>query len=185
MLIRLVLMLTTLPPISSPSDSNPTRAHATFDDLVGSYRMPPPGPDFYRARRQLWLTPRADRSLNISTPEAISTSRASLEDVLRKPEAVYSDSCWKRGIGRVWKGLSKGEHLKHRLPLSVIVRPAPSKNRWQSFNSPKIKVVHASWVRDDTWPAGLRAPEPDDELPDELLNEPMVLEHKDGTNPLS
>lgn len=29
----------------------------------------------------------------------------------------------------------------------------------------KIKIIHAAWLRDRTWPAGAVAPEPDDVLP--------------------
>jgi hypothetical protein len=30
----------------------------------------------------------------------------------------------------------------------------------------QIKIIHAAWLRDQTWPAGAIAPEPDDEMPD-------------------
>jgi len=36
--------------------------------------------------------------------------------------------------------------------------------------------VQASWVQDDIWPADLQAPESDDELLEELLSEPVVLQ---------
>lgn len=104
----------------SPSSSSATPCN-TFDDLVASYQMPPPGPEFFWARRQLWLTPRSDRTRN-PRPSQVSTALKKLDDLLRDPEAIYSDSCWKNGIERVWKGLSKGERLKHRLPMSLAVR---------------------------------------------------------------
>lgn len=31
----------------------------------------------------------------------------------------------------------------------------------------KIKIVHAAWLRDDTWPSGALAPESDDILLDD------------------
>jgi hypothetical protein len=39
----------------------------------------------------------------------------------------------------------------------------------------KIKIVHAAWLRDDTWPPGGVAPEPDDEAPD---SDEMILDNK-------
>ncbi|KAF5363420.1 hypothetical protein D9756_000385 [Leucocoprinus leucothites] len=146
--------------------SSDVTAHATFDDLVASYRMPPPGPNYFRARRQLWLTPRSDRGQKIKQ-SPVSSAQKRLVEILQAPEAVYSDSCWRNGIEKAWKGLSKGERLRHRLPLSLT-----------------IKVLQASWIRDDTWPAGMRAPESDDEVPEEPSPEPMVLERIDITKPI-
>lgn len=164
--------------LESTVQSSGATAYTTFDDLVASYRMPPPGPEYYRARRQLWLTPRPDKSRNTSRSQHVSTSRTKLEKTLQTPGAVYSDSSWRSGIEKVWKGLSRGECLKYRLPLSLIVCPLSllSADANESSFFIKIKVVHASWVRDETWPMGMQAPEPDDELPDDHLPEPMVLE---------
>lgn len=136
--------------------------HPGFDDRLAEHPMPPPGLDFYNARRQLWLTPRPGRSHHLSPPPS---PRADLEDLLRAEEALYTDSRWNKGIGKVWARLSKGAHLKYRLPLELVVC-FRSKNRYSSLNAAQIKIVHASWVRDDTWPIGMQAPEPDDELPD-------------------
>ncbi|KAF9453030.1 hypothetical protein P691DRAFT_802410 [Macrolepiota fuliginosa MF-IS2] len=159
---------TILPPVTTVSKPIPltqdVTTHTTFDDLVASHRMPPPGPDYYRARRQLWLSPQQDGSRSTSHSQYTSTSHEKLKKTLQTPGVVYSDSCWRNGIEKVWKGLSKGERLKGRLPLNLI-----------------IKVVHASWVRDKTWPAGMQAPEPDDEIPDDLPLEPMVLERIGGS----
>jgi len=41
----------------------------------------------------------------------------------------------------------------------------------------QIKVVQASWVQDGIWPADLQAPESDNELLEELLSEPAVLQN--------
>ncbi|KAF7775927.1 hypothetical protein Agabi119p4_4320 [Agaricus bisporus var. burnettii] len=116
-----------------------------LDDRLAEHPMPPAGPDFYNARRQLWLTPPQGRSHIISPTPSFS---ADLEDLLQADEALHANSCWNKGIGRVWARLSKGVRLKNRLPLGFV-----------------IKIVHASWVRNDTWPRGMRAPESDDELP--------------------
>ncbi|KXN89592.1 hypothetical protein AN958_05459 [Leucoagaricus sp. SymC.cos] len=152
-----------LPSTSSsipPPDSTP---YNTFDDLVALYRMPPPGPDYFRARRQLWLTSRSDRPRKSSQHHETITHKK-LVEVLQTPDAVYSDACWKNGIEKAWRGLSKGERLRHRLALNLT-----------------IKILHASWVRDETWPAGMRAPEPDDELPEGVVLEPMILERINTT----
>jgi hypothetical protein len=119
-----------LPSTSTPTSSSESAAFTTFDDLVASYRMPPPGPDYFRARRQLWLTPRSDR-VRKSSQSHTSTIQNKMLEVLQAPDAVCSDYCWKSGIEKVWKGLSKGERLKHRLPLSLAVCYPSAINRHQ------------------------------------------------------
>ncbi|KAF9464380.1 hypothetical protein BDZ94DRAFT_1161945 [Collybia nuda] len=125
--------------LSSPS--------ATFDSILATAKLPPPGPDYYVARRALWLTPRCPATPRSPEP---STSRKRLEKILSSPNAVESEAAWKNGIEDVWKGLSGGGRLKRRLPMSLI-----------------IKVTHAAWIRDQTWPMGAVAPEPDDILFDD------------------
>ncbi|KAJ7094596.1 hypothetical protein B0H15DRAFT_830141 [Mycena belliarum] len=106
--------------------------------------QPVDGPDFYNARRARWLTP----TVPPRTPEP-SSSRRKLEQVLSTPDAVSSDDVWFGSVEKIWKGLGAGGRLKRRLPMSLV-----------------IKIVHSAWLRDQTWPQGAVAPEPDDELPD-------------------
>ncbi|KAJ3722402.1 hypothetical protein C8R42DRAFT_554645, partial [Lentinula raphanica] len=106
--------------------------------------LPPPGPSYYVARRALWLRcpPDTNATARESSP---SVSRNKLENLLSTPAAIYDDEIWESGIHKVWKGLSAGASLKRRLPLNLV-----------------IKIIHCAWVRDETWPAGAVAPEPDD-----------------------
>ncbi|TFK43721.1 hypothetical protein BDQ12DRAFT_718914 [Crucibulum laeve] len=134
------------PPQSPPIDPSPPES---FDQLLASAHMPPPGPEYYAARRRLWLTPQHKPPPTQPPPEP-SSSRQRLEKVLSKSDAVYSDAAWKSSIETVWKGLSSGGRLKRRLPLRLI-----------------MKVIHAAWIRDNTWPVGMEAPDPDDILPDD------------------
>jgi len=103
-------------PLSSATPTD-IAAHATFDDLVASSEMPPPGFDYFRARRGLWLTPRSSEARRTSK----SSAHEQLEEILQTPGAILSDSCWKNGIQKVWDGLSKGARLKHGLPLGLAV----------------------------------------------------------------
>jgi hypothetical protein len=91
-----------------------------LDDRLAEQPMPPPGPDFYNARRQLWLAPRPGGSQPFSS---LPAPRADLEGLLRTEEALYTDSRWNKGIGKVWTRLSKGAHLKYRLPMDLVVCP--------------------------------------------------------------
>ncbi|RDB22551.1 hypothetical protein Hypma_010013 [Hypsizygus marmoreus] len=127
----------------------------TFDDILAAADLPPPGPEFYAARRKLWLTPRSDVQPRAS-PQGQSTSRQRLEQLLSTPNAVQNDYVWNNGVEKVYKNLSAGGRLKRRLPMALI-----------------IKILHAAWLRDDTWPVGAVAPEPDDALPDEQLTPPV------------
>lgn len=102
-----------------PSTSIPKDivAYTTFDDLVASLQMLPPGFEYFRARRGLWLTPRSSKT----SKSDISSAHEQLVEILRTPEAVFNDSCWRNGIEKVWNGLSKGARLKHGLPLDLAV----------------------------------------------------------------
>jgi len=73
-------------------------APRTFQSLLTSATLPPPGPEYFAARRALWITPTAASRLT-----------------LQKPGSEVSDT------------------------VLVPLRTA-------------IKIVHAGWRRDGTWP---------------------------------
>ncbi|KAJ7498741.1 hypothetical protein FB451DRAFT_1014494 [Mycena latifolia] len=105
---------------------------------------PTDGPDYYIQRRARWLTPTVP-----PRPPEPSSSRRKLEQVLSSPDALTSDDVWFGSVEKIWKGLGAGGRLKRRLPMKLV-----------------IKIIHSAWLRDQTWPAGTAAPEPDDELLD-------------------
>lgn len=80
--------------------------------------LPPPGPEYYETRRVLWLTARN----GAPRPRSPSSSRAKLEDLLSRPDAVTSETVWEAGVKSVWKGLLNGGKLRRTLPLWVVVR---------------------------------------------------------------
>ena len=83
--------------------------------------MPPPGPEYYEARRALWLT--APPSIPCQPyPPSPSTSRAKLEVLLNQESKADDDSVWNSGLRSVWKGLVGGGRLRRRLPLAMVVR---------------------------------------------------------------
>ncbi|KIM46382.1 hypothetical protein M413DRAFT_24115 [Hebeloma cylindrosporum] len=121
----------------------------SFDQILQAASLPEPGPDYYAARRRIWLTP----TRAIPPPPPASSSRQRLENLFNSngPSIVYSHEAWRNGLEKVWKGLSSGVRLKYKLPLNIV-----------------IKIIHASWVRDKVWPVGMQAPESDEEQqPDE------------------
>ncbi|KAF8165531.1 hypothetical protein B0H34DRAFT_671350 [Crassisporium funariophilum] len=132
-------------------DHPQAKSNLSFDKILQSSSLPDPGPDFYAARRRLWLTPRI-----IPVPPPPSSSRQKLEDLLSQPGAIRNQEVWHSGIEKVWKGLSSGGKLKHRLSLNII----------PVHISTKIKIIHAAWLRDRTWPVGMEAPDTDEEEPD-------------------
>ncbi|KAF7352644.1 hypothetical protein MVEN_01230100 [Mycena venus] len=107
-----------------------------------SSSSPLSGPEFYNARRAQWLTPTGP-----PRPPEPSSSRRKLEQVLSAPDALTNDDVWFGSVEKIWKGLGAGGRLKRRLPMRLV-----------------IKIIHSAWLRDQTWPAGAMAPEPDDEL---------------------
>ncbi|KAK7470459.1 hypothetical protein VKT23_001884 [Stygiomarasmius scandens] len=120
---------------------------SSFEQLQSSALQDvPPGPEYYAARRALWLSNNPASRPSSTKP---STSHQKLENLLNTPDAIYNDQVWAGGVRKVWSGLSGGSTLKKPLPMNLV-----------------IKIIHAAWVRDDTWPAGAIAPEPDDMLPE-------------------
>ncbi|KAJ7068458.1 hypothetical protein C8F01DRAFT_1118253 [Mycena amicta] len=101
------------------------------------------GVDLYNARRARWLTPPSPSEPRPADSDSLSLSRRRLEQVLNGP---LTDEVWFGNIQKIWKGLAVGGRLKKRLPMRLVV-----------------KLVHAAWIRDNTWPAGAIVPE-DDEL---------------------
>ena len=83
--------------------------------------LPPPGPAHYAARRARWLAAPDTHTPPRRTPP----SHARLQRLLSQPDP-HSDPVWNRGIDQVWNGLSKGNRLKHRLPMSLVVRAPPT-----------------------------------------------------------
>lgn len=95
-----------------------------FERLVEIHKddMPPPGLDYFERQRALWYTPPS----NPPSPPSPSPSRVKLEALLGQPGAVESEEVWKAGLKNVWKGLVGGNQLRKRLPLTIVVRLAPS-----------------------------------------------------------
>ncbi|KAJ3932531.1 MAG: hypothetical protein NXY57DRAFT_894009 [Lentinula lateritia] len=135
---------------------DPLSSQNSFQHILEASELPPPGPLYYAARRALWL-----KSPDNNTPRQISpsASRHKLENLLDTSDAIYSDAVWEGGIHKVWKGLSGGASLKRRLPMNLV-----------------IKIVHCAWVRDETWPTGGVAPEPDDMVTEEAQPPPVMPE---------
>ena len=92
---------------------------STLDDILAKSKLPPPGPDYYAMRRQLWLSPRCAVE---APPLEPSASRQRLEKLLAPPDAAQSEEVWKSGVEKVWQGLNAGGKLKRRLPMALIVR---------------------------------------------------------------
>ncbi|KAH9077258.1 hypothetical protein EDB83DRAFT_2349081 [Lactarius deliciosus] len=86
-----------------------TKPLATFQALLATADLPSPGPDYFAARRALWITPTAASRLD-------QTTSASL---IKRDGASESSEIWEDRL----------------LPLRAV-----------------IKIVHAGWRRDGTWP---------------------------------
>ncbi|TFK22349.1 hypothetical protein FA15DRAFT_671648 [Coprinopsis marcescibilis] len=131
---------------STANDSNSsatTAPRSRFDELLAKSDLPPPGPALYAARRQLWLSPGWERARQ---PKPQSSSRQKLELVLNQPNLLHNQEAWKK-VDRVWRNLSNGSRLNEGLPMNQIIR-----------------IVHAAWIRDGLWPAGLIVLASDDEV---------------------
>ncbi|KAH0839936.1 hypothetical protein J3R83DRAFT_890 [Lanmaoa asiatica] len=120
-----------------------------------AHQLPPPGPVHYAARRARWLA-----SPDSPPPLRTPPSHARLQRLLNHPDP-HSDPVWNRGIDQVWKGLIKGNRLKHRLPMSLV-----------------IKIIHAAWRRDpETWPEGAVVPDSDESRTVTSATSPVLPGH--------
>ena len=90
----------------------------SFDKILQSSSLPGPGPDFYDARRRLWLTP-SPRVKPATDPP--SSSRQKLEFLLNQPDAIHNQDLWHHSLEKIWDGFSSGGRLKYRLPMKLIV----------------------------------------------------------------
>ncbi|KAK0230991.1 hypothetical protein IW262DRAFT_1453914 [Armillaria fumosa] len=126
--------------------------NSRWDATLAVADLPPPGPSYYAARRALWLTPPSNLNQTRANKEPLAVAQQKkLTDLVNDPSKAQTESGWNEGIRLVWEGLSSGRKLTISMPLSLI-----------------IKITHAAWIRDNTWPSGAMAPGPDDELPIEI-----------------
>ncbi|KAI1786701.1 hypothetical protein LXA43DRAFT_975674 [Ganoderma leucocontextum] len=115
-----------------------------FEERLATAGLPPPGADHFAARRALWWMPGSSPPC----PTEPNPSRRRLEALLAKPGALEDDEVWGAGVDRVWRGVTGGAKLKHRLPLALVIR-----------------ILQAGWIHEGTWPKGAVAPESDDDAP--------------------
>ena len=95
----------------------------SFDQILQQASLPEPGPDYYAARRRIWLTP----TRVLPPPPPASSSRQRIENLFNQSNGhsiVYSHEAWRNGLEKVWKGLSSGVRLKYNLPLNIVVSPS-------------------------------------------------------------
>ncbi|KZV97304.1 hypothetical protein EXIGLDRAFT_764594 [Exidia glandulosa HHB12029] len=99
--------------------------------------LPPPGPEHFAARRAAWLEIPPDKDPR--TPTSASRERARIEQLLR--QGKVTDETW-RALKSLHTSLMGGSKLKSGLAMADVV-----------------KLLHAGWQRDGTWPPGAEATE--------------------------
>lgn len=141
-----------------------------FDELLASSDLPDPGPAYFQARRALWLTP-------MGTPSsAVHQSRPlhpTLQALLEGPtEALYEESNWNGGVGKICSRLLSGESLSNRLPLRHVVRVHLQHHSIATEHSVvhQAKLLHANWVLSDLWPKGQVVPSSDEDVSGKVEN---------------
>ena len=91
----------------------------TFDELLAITDLPSPGPELYKARRKLWLTPRQNDQ---QTRQLSLIAQHKLDALLNK---VADDRVWNSSIGPAWKRISTGANLKQNIPMALMVYTLP------------------------------------------------------------
>ncbi len=110
-----------LSPLLTFTSQSANTSMSPFEERLATAGLPPPGADHYAARRALWRAPGPNPPC-LTEP---NPSRGKLETLLAEPAALEDDRVWDAGLDRVWRGLTGGAKLKHRLPLALVVRPRP------------------------------------------------------------
>ncbi|TRM68098.1 hypothetical protein BD626DRAFT_480788 [Schizophyllum amplum] len=128
---------------SSPAAGSPPHVPAvtadTFEEVLRRTPMPPPGPEYYAARRALWNSDwKASESREPRTLPAATNARRRLEEQTASPDVIYNDQVWATNLQKIWKSLGSGDRFKYPMPLRVVVR-----------------IAQASWLRDNIWPPGM------------------------------
>lgn len=108
------------PPPTFTSQSTNT-SMSPFEEQLATACLPPPGADHFAARRALWWA----QGSSPPSPTEPNPSRRRLETLLAEPAALEDDRVWDAGLDRVWRGLTGGAKLKHRLPLALVVCSRP------------------------------------------------------------
>ncbi|KIL70183.1 hypothetical protein M378DRAFT_156252 [Amanita muscaria Koide BX008] len=106
-----------------------------FDQLLAAENLPPPGPAYYEARRQLWLTPHPQRTA--VAPRTNFCRRRKLEKLVVVPEQQKDSDQYCETIRGLWKAICSSKRFNDRVPLRLM-----------------ISIVHATWQQDETWPKG-------------------------------
>ncbi|KAI0682904.1 hypothetical protein BC835DRAFT_1207529, partial [Cytidiella melzeri] len=116
-----------------------------FENLLVHSKLPEPGPAYFYARRDLWLSPQPKYS---RAPSSLPRPKnPQLQSYLEGPvEILCKDSMWQGGLGKLCERILNREVLANRLPLRHLV-----------------KLLQASWMVDDLWPKGQAAPSSDED----------------------
>jgi hypothetical protein len=139
------------------------------------------GPEYWAARRALWLSPRPGTAPSPSEPEPQGISREQglqrrLIAMLDEPGAEENDELWAAGLQQIWKGLIGSAKVKHPLPLRTVVRYVTVRCILLALTKKhccQTKLLHTGWLRDGTWPKGVAAPSTSS---DEEILEPNAMD---------
>lgn len=107
---------------NASASSSSSSSKISFEDLLATADLPPPGQEYYAARRALWLQAPPNYTSKPRVPESEeSPTRRRLHTLLNGPDPAHSDRMW-AGVAKVWSGLNDGSRLKKPLPLPMLVR---------------------------------------------------------------
>ncbi|KAI5893873.1 uncharacterized protein SCHCODRAFT_02623010 [Schizophyllum commune H4-8] len=124
---------------SSETDNASAIKAESFDELLSLTPMPPPGPDYFAARRALWNSDwKKAESKRRTPPPPPSSARQRLEQQTASPDVIYNDQVWAAHLQKIWKSLAAGDRFKYPMPLRIVVR-----------------IAQAAWLRDNIWPPGM------------------------------
>jgi len=137
--------------VSFVGTSSTGQRHPGSFNFVENHSLPPPGPEHYHARREIWRTAPIKASTEHPPTEesATPTPTEKISAMIASASSIASEDLWNRGLRTLSQGLLEGHRLRKPLGMDVV-----------------IKILHATWLRDGTWPsATINPPFSDDEMP--------------------
>ena len=112
------------------------------------------GVSYFNARRELWLNGKK----KIPRSSEVPTSITRLEEMVRDPRALRSNTVWEAGLGRVSNRLIEGGRLKYNLPMHLLVSNtirsahAFSVDGRVSTDKDPVRRLDSRWNMATRWP---------------------------------
>jgi hypothetical protein len=109
--------------VSFVGTSSTGQRHPGSFNFVENHSLPPPGPEHYHARREIWRTAPIKASTEHPPTEesATPTPTEKISAMIASASSIASEDLWNRGLRTLSQGLLEGHRLRKPLGMDVVV----------------------------------------------------------------